>query len=67
MSRTKAQKQGAPRIIWGSKAIGEVIGRTKKQTDYLLEQRRIPARKIGKLWAANYDLLIEIGNPDKAA
>jgi hypothetical protein len=42
------------RIVWGARAIGEVIGRTERQTHYLLEQGAIrAARKIGFQWCAS--------------
>ena len=41
-------------IVWGAKAIGEVIRRTERQTHYLLEQGAIrAARKIGSQWCAS--------------
>ena len=42
------------RIVWGARAIGEVIGRTERQTHYLLEQGAIrAARKIGSQWCTS--------------
>ena len=42
------------RIVWGARAIGEVIGRTERQTHYLLERGAIrAARKIGSQWRAS--------------
>jgi hypothetical protein len=66
MSAKEAQTQSCPKLIWGAEAIGEVIGRNTKQVHYLLEQRRLPAQKVGRQWVANYDALIAIGNPDQA-
>jgi hypothetical protein len=41
-------------IVWGAKAIGRVIGRTERQTHYLLERGAIPAaRKVGAQWCAS--------------
>jgi hypothetical protein len=41
-------------IVWGAKAIGDAIGRTERQTHYLLEQGAIKAaRKVGMQWCAS--------------
>ena len=39
--------------IWGVKAIAEVIGRSQRQTFYMLEKGLLPAEKIGKSWVSN--------------
>jgi hypothetical protein len=42
------------RILWGAKAIGEAIGRTERQTFYLLEAGAITAAyKVGIQWCAS--------------
>jgi hypothetical protein len=38
-------------ILHGSAAIGKFIGATEQRTFYLLEQGRLPAFKIGRIWA----------------
>jgi hypothetical protein len=41
-------------IVWGAKAIGQVIRRTERQTHYLLERGAIEAaRKVGAQWTAS--------------
>ena len=37
-------------LIWGARAIAAVINKPVKATYHLLEQRAIPARRIGKQW-----------------
>jgi hypothetical protein len=39
-------------VLWGASAIAEAINANVRQTYYLLETRRIPARKVGKVWTA---------------
>lgn len=36
--------------IWGAAAIGEYLGLNKKQTFHLLENGRLPAKKVGARW-----------------
>jgi hypothetical protein len=62
MSSQNTQPSERP-PIWGADAIGKVIGRTGKQTVYLLEKGLIPARKIGDRWVADYAALRSITNP----
>lgn len=38
--------------IWGVKAIADVIGRSERQTFYMLEKGLLPAEKIGKSWVS---------------
>ena len=40
-----------PRIIWGAKAIAEVINVDLQKAYYLLQRGRIPGRKVGDEWA----------------
>lgn len=54
-------------IVWGARAIGELIGRSERQAFYLLEKGQIPgAIKIGKTWTARRSTLLrpwaEAGN-----
>jgi hypothetical protein len=43
--------------IWGTEAISAVINLTPRQTFYLLEHGRLPARKVGKRWTASVSVL----------
>jgi hypothetical protein len=46
-------------ILWGAAAIAEVINRTPRQVLHLLENRQLPARKIGGRWCASRTALRE--------
>ncbi len=37
-------------ILWGVNAISAEIGRTQRQTYYLLETGKLPAKKEGGVW-----------------
>ncbi|WP_245468424.1 DNA-binding protein [Mesorhizobium sp. M1E.F.Ca.ET.063.01.1.1] len=39
-------------LVWGAKAIGLEINRSPRQTYWLLESGRVPAKKIGDQWVA---------------
>lgn len=39
-------------LLWGADAIGHAIGATRRQAFYLLEQGRLPAKKVGGRWVA---------------
>jgi hypothetical protein len=45
-------------VVWGAAEIGRVINITPRRAFYLLEEGKIPARKIGKLWSARRSTLI---------
>jgi hypothetical protein len=49
----EAQGALADDLIWGAAAIGDEIGVKKSKVFYLLEQRHIPAKKIGGLWVGS--------------
>ena len=40
------------RLLWGARAIGQVLNRTTSQAFRMLEQGRLPAKKIGKIWVS---------------
>jgi hypothetical protein len=40
-------------LIWGVTAIAREINRNNRQTFHLLENRRVPASKIGGRWCAS--------------
>jgi hypothetical protein len=41
------------RLAWGAGEISAVIGRSPRQTFYMLERGLLPARKVGRLWSAS--------------
>jgi hypothetical protein len=47
-----ASRSEALDLLWGAKAIADEIGTNVRQAFYLLENRVIPARKVGRLWVA---------------
>ena len=55
-----------PKLIWGAKAIGETIGVKQRKAFYLLQNDRIPAKKIGEEWVAEENQLIEFLTAFKA-
>ncbi len=44
-------------LVWGVKAISETIGLTERQTLYLLETGRLPAKKVGRRWYSSISSL----------
>jgi hypothetical protein len=46
-------------IVWGAKAIGELIGRNERQTFHLLENGALKgARKVKGIWSAKRSALL---------
>ncbi|WFU21913.1 DNA-binding protein [Bradyrhizobium sp. CB1717] len=44
----------SPQIIWGARAIGELIGRSEKSTFAALEAGKLPgAKKVAGRWGLN--------------
>ena len=46
------------RLVWGAKDIAAVIGRSTRQTNYLLEQGYIDAEKCGGMWRSSVRRLL---------
>jgi hypothetical protein len=44
-------------LIWGAKPIAAEIGRSERQTFYLLENGQLPAQRIGGRWVASRSAL----------
>ena len=44
-------------FIWGSRAIAAEINRSNRQAIYLLQEGRLPAKRVGKLWVARKSAL----------
>jgi hypothetical protein len=40
-------------IVWGAKAIGQVINRSERETYFLLENNLLPAVRVGRKWSAS--------------
>lgn len=58
-----------PALVWGAAAIGRVIGRSPRQTHYLLETGKLSpaARKVGAIWCGSPQKLIEHLSGDATA
>ena len=46
-------------LVWGATGIAEVLNVNRRQAFFLLENKRIPARKIGGRWCASRARLLE--------
>ena len=46
------------RLVWGAKDIATVIGRSTRQTNYLLERGYISADKVGGMWRSSVRRLL---------
>jgi hypothetical protein len=45
-------------LIWGLEDIAKAIGRTVRQTHYMLSTGRLPAKQIGNRWVVERSKLI---------
>ena len=50
---TSADQNDSLDLVWGAKAIGQIINKPQRATFYLLESGALPARKIGSQWVAS--------------
>jgi hypothetical protein len=58
---------GATDIVWGAKAIGQVLGLSERQTYHRLERGQIScAKKFGNTWAASKLALQRLFEPEAA-
>lgn len=46
-------------LVWGAKAIAQVLGRTERATFHMLEKGELPARQVGQRWVASRKALAE--------
>jgi len=44
-------------LLWGASAIAAAIGKTERAVYHMLEQGRLPARKVGASWVASREAL----------
>lgn len=49
-------------LVWGLAAIAKIIGRTERQTHYMLQTGRLPAKQIGIRWVAKRSALVNFFN-----
>ena len=40
-------------LLWGAQAIADYIGKSYRQTVYLLSIKKLPAQKLGSTWIGN--------------
>jgi hypothetical protein len=45
-------------LIWGLEDIAKTIGRTARQTHYMLSTGKLPAKQVGNRWVAERGTLI---------
>lgn len=45
-------------LVWGLEAISKIIGRTVRQTHYMLSTGKIPAKQIGNRWVVERGTLL---------
>jgi hypothetical protein len=48
-----------PEILWGAKAIGACIGKSQRATFHMLEEGKLPCKKLGKQWVATRRQLLD--------
>ncbi|WP_376742342.1 DNA-binding protein [Ensifer canadensis] len=51
-------KSGQLELIWGLDDIAKTIGRTVRQTHYMLSTGKIPAKQVGNRWVAERNQLL---------
>jgi hypothetical protein len=44
-------------LVWGARAIGATINVDVRKTYYMLETKKLPAKKVGKLYVASREAL----------
>jgi hypothetical protein len=47
------------KLRWGFQSIGEFIGRSERETEYLVKTGKLPAKKVGKMWCSSEPVLTE--------
>lgn len=48
---------GEPDFLWGAARIGDAIGQNPNVTFRLLQEGKLPARKVGKRWVSERKML----------
>ena len=49
--------------VWGAAAIGAVIKKNRRQTFWLLQTGKLPARKVGAQWVSERQALLNFVTP----
>nr|WP_314089362.1 hypothetical protein [uncultured Shinella sp.] len=53
-------------LIWGLEGIAKLIGRSIRQTHYMLSTGKLPAKQVGERWVASRSKLIAFFMEDAA-
>ncbi|MHC1548871.1 DNA-binding protein [Phyllobacterium sp. K27] len=53
-------------LVWGIESISKIIGRTFRQTHYMLSNGQLPAKQVGERWVASRSKLIAFFMEDAA-
>lgn len=53
-------------LIWGLEGIAKLIGRSVRQTHYMLSTGKLPAKQVGERWVASRQKLTRFFLEDKA-
>ncbi|MBA3448139.1 MAG: DNA-binding protein [Pseudaminobacter sp.] len=53
-------------LVWGLEAIAKLIGRTVRQTHYMLSTGKLPAKQVGERWVASRSKLVAFFLEDAA-
>jgi hypothetical protein len=66
MSKTEEKPAKSPRptyepadLVWGAEGVAQVLGLNKRQAFFLLEKKKIPAKKVGGRWCVSRSRLLE--------
>jgi hypothetical protein len=51
------EDSGEPEFLWGAARIGDAIGQNPNVTFRLLQEGKLPARKVGKRWVSERKIL----------
>jgi hypothetical protein len=53
MGSSRKNQQQPHDVVWGARAIGQVINRSERETYFLLENNLLPAVRVGRKWSAS--------------
>jgi hypothetical protein len=46
-------------LVWGAAGVAQVLGLTERQAFFMLEKKKIPAKKVGGRWCVSRSRLLE--------
>ncbi|UVC08259.1 DNA-binding protein [Rhizobium sp. TH2] len=53
-------------LVWGLEAISKLIGRSVRQTHYMLSTGKLPAKQVGERWVTSRSKLVAFFLEDAA-